>query len=92
MWKQDGNIARVVNVDKDYWKQSLAYNNGRKLTISLKGDKKLTATEQGTDYTVYAMAYSNDHGYQAFSPAENSTMLLLVLTLLRETFHATVTA
>lgn len=66
---KDGNIARVVNVDKDYWKQSLAYNNGRKLTISLKGDEKLPATEQGTEYTVYAMAYSNDHGYDTVVPS-----------------------
>lgn len=85
-------IARVVNVDKDYWKQSLAYNNGRKLTISLKGDKKLTATEQGTDYTVYAMAYSNTHGYQAFSPAENSTDATVGTNTDWSDFHATVTA
>lgn len=85
-------IARVVNVDKDYWKQSLAYNNGRKLTISLKGDKKLTATEQGTDYTVYAMAYSNTHGYQAFSPAENSTDATVGTNTGWSDFHATVTA
>lgn len=61
-------IARVVNVDKDYWKQSLAYNNGRKLTISLKGTDKL---ETGK-YTVYAMAYSTNHGYNAFMPVENT--------------------
>lgn len=85
-------IARVVNVDKDYWKQSLAYNNGRKLTISLKGDKKLTATEQGTDYTVYAMAYSNTHGYQAFSPAENSTDATVGTNTDWSDFYATVTA
>lgn len=66
---ENGNIARIVDVDKDYWKQSLAYSNGRKLTISLKGDKKLT----GGNYTVYAMAYSNDHGYEAFTPVEKST-------------------
>lgn len=56
-------IARVVNVDKDYWKQSLAYNNGRKLTISLKGTDKLKDGE----YTVYACAYSEDSGYK-FAP------------------------
>lgn len=60
---QKGNIARVVNVDKDYWKQSLAYNNGRKLTISLKGTDKLKDGE----YTVYACAYSEDSGYK-FAP------------------------
>lgn len=56
-------ITRVVNVDKDYWKQSLAYNNGRKLTISLKGTDKLKDGE----YTVYACAYSEDSGYK-FAP------------------------
>lgn len=65
---QKGNIARVVNVDKDYWKQSLAYNNGRKLTISLKGDKKLNTGK----YIVYAMAYSTNHGYNAFAPVEGT--------------------
>ncbi len=65
---KDGKIARVVTVDKDYWKQSLAYNNGRKLTISLKGTDKL---ETGK-YTVYAMAYSTNHGYNAFMPVENT--------------------
>lgn len=58
-----GKIAHVVNVDKDYWKQSLAYNNGRKLTISLKGTDKLGDGE----YIVYACAYSEDSGYK-FAP------------------------
>lgn len=65
---KDGKIARVVTVDKDYWKQSLAYNNGRKLTISLKGTDKL---ETGK-YTVYAMAYSTNHGYDTVVPALNT--------------------
>lgn len=85
-------ITRVVNVDKDYWKQSLAYNNGRKLTISLKGDKKLPATEQGTEYTVYAMAYSTNHGYNAFAPAENSTDVTVGTDTGWSDFYATVTA
>lgn len=66
--EEDGNIARVVNVDKDYWKQSLAYNNGRKLTISLKGTDKLGTGK----YTVYAMAYSTNHGYDTVVPALNT--------------------
>lgn len=66
--EEDGNIARVVNVDKDYWKQSLAYNNGRKLTISLKGTDKLKTGK----YTVYAMAYSTNHGYDTVVPALNT--------------------
>ena len=74
---KDGKIARVVNVDKDYWKQSLAYNNGRKLTISLKGDKKLNTGK----YIVYAMAYSTNHGYDTVVPS--------LETAQGETFDAT---
>lgn len=65
---ENNTIAHIVNVDETHWKQSLAYQNGRKLLISLK-KKDLGGEYLDGKYQVYAVAYSTKHGYDAFTPA-----------------------
>lgn len=64
--KEDGNIALKKEISSAEWHNgATAYDKGMQIEISLKASngENLTASEEGTKYTVYAVGYSEDTDY-----------------------------
>lgn len=63
---EDGNIALKKEISSAEWHNgATAYNNGMQIEISLKASngESLTASTDGTEYTVYAVGYSELTAY-----------------------------
>lgn len=61
--KEDGNIALKKEISSAEWHNgATAYNQGMQIEISLKASngENLTASPEGTKYTVYAVGYSEE--------------------------------
>ena len=64
--KEDGNIALKKEISSAEWHNgATAYDKGMQIEISLKASngENLTASTAGTEYTVYAVGYSEDTDY-----------------------------
>lgn len=64
--KEDGNIALKKEISSAEWHNgATAYNKGMQIEISLKASngENLTASTDGTQYTVYAVGYSESTAY-----------------------------
>lgn len=63
---EDGNIALKKEISSAEWHNgATAYDKGMQIEISLKASngENLTASPDGTKYTVYAVGYSEDTAY-----------------------------
>lgn len=63
---EDGNIALKKEISSAEWHNgATAYDKGMQIEISLKAsnEENLTASTDGTKYTVYAVGYSEDTAY-----------------------------
>ena len=63
---EDNNIALKKEISSAEWHNgATAYNNGMQIEISLKASngESLTASTDGTNYTVYAVGYSEGTAY-----------------------------